>query len=140
MYVHIWKNIIVVHNTKKQGFTYQKSLWMPVIYSCQHLSMLHMWFCKICTFVKLDNENAVSLKNIYSIDISVKLHVGLLQYCHVAENSSVFNLTFLPKKNNKEQAYIIITLSVFLSHFELLQQMTDISQISVWISWYLKQN
>jgi hypothetical protein len=70
MYVHTWKNVIVVHNTKKQGFTYQKSLWMSVVYRCQHLSMLHVWFCKICTFVKLDTENAVTLSHGYNVGMN----------------------------------------------------------------------
>jgi len=43
---------------------------MSVIYRCQHPSTLHTWFCKICTFVKLDNENAVSLSHGYNVGIN----------------------------------------------------------------------
>jgi hypothetical protein len=43
---------------------------MPVVYRCQHPSMLYMWFCKICTFVKLGNENTVTLSHGYKVGIN----------------------------------------------------------------------
>jgi hypothetical protein len=71
--------------------------------------------------------------------ISFKLHTGLIQYCYVTENSSIFHLPSL-QKIKKEQTYDILILSAFPSHFELWQHVTDITQILVWKSWHLKQH